>query len=142
MPVRAKGLIFSEMMGIYYKNDGKRSPRSVLRYYNITFRHGQAIRKMLTPPKELTLQKLRGIHYHSTVDHAPLLYRLLCLHSICAELLERNFDRIEDITRKTWKKRIEDLFPNALLHIQAEDTMAAETNSLTTLGSQEKEMSR
>ena len=45
-------LLFCEMMGTYYENDGKRSPRSVLRLYNISFRHGQAIKKLLTPPKE------------------------------------------------------------------------------------------
>ena len=129
------------MMGICYENDGKRSPRSVLRLYNTSFRHGQAIQKLLTPPKELTLRKLCGIYYHGAVDHASLLYRLVCLRSICAEFFERYFDRIEDITRKTWNKHIEDLVPNAYLHIQAEDAMAAETNSLTTLASQEKEIS-
>ena len=82
-------LLFCEMMGIYYENDEKRSPRSVLRLYNISFRHGQAIRRLLTPPKELTSRKLCGIYYHGAVDHAPLLYRLVCLRSICAELFER-----------------------------------------------------
>lgn len=134
-------LLFCEMMGMYYENEEKRSPRSVLRLYNISFRHGQAIQRLLTPPKELTLRKLCGIYYHGAVDHAPLLYRLVCLRSICAELFERYFDRIEDITRKTWNKHIEDLVPNAFLHIQAEDTMAVETNSLTALSNQEKEIS-
>ena len=134
-------LHFCEMMGIYYENDGKKSPRSVLRLYNISFGHGQAIQKLLTPPKELTLRKLCGIYYHGAVDHAPLLYRLVCLCSICAELFERYFDRIEDITRKTWNKHVEALVPNAYLHIQAEDAVEAETNSLKTLASQEKEIS-
>ena len=133
-------LLFCEMMGIYSENDEKRSPRSVLRPYNISFRHGQAIPKLLTLLKELTLRKLCGIYYHGAVDHAPLLHRLVCLHAICAELFERHCDRIEVITRKIWKKHIEDLVPNAYLHIQAEDAMAAETNSLTTLASQEKEI--
>ena len=92
-----------------------RSPRSVLRLYNIFYRHGQAIQQHLTPPKAMTLRKLCGIYYHSAVDHAPLLYRLICLRSIGAELFERYFDRIEDITRKTWNKHIEDLVPNAFL---------------------------
>ena len=133
-------LLFSEMMGMYYENDEKRSPRSVLRLYNISFRNGQAIQRRLIPPKELTLQKMCGIYYHGAVDHASLLYRLVCLRSICAELFERYFDRIEDITRKTWNMHI-DLVPNALLHVQAEDSMAAETNNLTSLANQEKEIS-
>ena len=122
-------LLFCEMMGMYYENEEKRSPRSVLRLYNISFTHGQAIQRLLTPPKEFTLRKLCGIYYPGTVDHAPLLYRLVCLRSIGAELFERYFDRIEDISRKTWNKHIEDLVPNAFLHIQAEDAMAVETES-------------
>ena len=121
---------------MYYVNEGKRSPRSVLRLYNISFRHGQAIQWLLSPPKELTLQKLCGIYYH-----APLLNRLVCLHSICAELFERYFDRIEDITRKTWNKHIEDCVPNAFQHIQAEDAMVVDTNSMTAITNQEKEIS-
>ena len=135
-------LLFCEMMGMYYENDERRSPRSVLRLYNISFRHAQAIQRQLIPTKELTLRKMCGIYYHGAVDHAPLLYRLVCLRSICAELFERYFDRIEDITRKTWNKHIEDLVPNAFLHIQAEDSMAAETNSLVALANQEKEISQ
>lgn len=131
-------LLFCEMMGIYYENEEKRSPRSVLRLYNISFRHGQAIQRLLTPPKELTLRKLCVLYYHGAVDHAPLLNRLVCLRSVGAELFERYFDRSEDITRKTWNKHIEDLVPNVFLQIQAEDAMAEETNSLTTLSNQEK----
>ena len=63
-------LLFCEMMGMYSENEEKRSPRSVLRLYNISFRHGQAIQRLLTPPKELTLRKLCGIYYHGAVDHA------------------------------------------------------------------------
>ena len=129
-------LLFCEMMGMYHENDGNRSPRSVLRLCNISFRHGQAIQRHLIPTKGLTLRKMCGIYYHGAVDHAPLLYRLVCLRSICAELFERYFDRIEDITRKTWNTHIEDLVPNAFLHIQAEDKMAAETASLTAIANQ------
>ena len=97
-------LLFCEMTGMYYENDEHRSPRSVLRLHNIAFRHGQAIQRQLIPPKQLTLRKMCGIYYHGALDHAPLLYRLVCLRSICAEVFERYFDSIEDITRKTWNK--------------------------------------
>jgi len=109
------------MMGFYYQNDDKRTQRSVLRLYNISFLHGQAVQNALTPPKAMSYRKLFGIYYHGAVDHAPLIYRLISLRSISAELFERYFDRVEDITRKTWNKHMEDLVPNAFLHIQAED---------------------
>ena len=74
-------LLFCEMMGICCENEGKRSPRSILRLYNISLRHGQAIQRLFTPPKEQC-----GIYCHGAVDHTPLLYRLVCLRSISAEL--------------------------------------------------------
>ena len=77
-------LLFCEMMGMYYENDEKRSPRSVLRLYNISFRHEQAIQRHLIATKELTLRKMCCIYYHGAVDHAPLLYRLVCLRFIYA----------------------------------------------------------
>lgn len=132
-------LLFCEMMSVYYQNDDKRNPRAVLRLYNISFQHGQAIQKVLTPPKAMTLRKLCGMYYHGAVDHAPLIYRLVSLRSTCAELFERYFDRIVDITRKTWNKHLEDLVPNAFLHIQAEDAMASEKSSFQ---NQEKEITQ
>lgn len=131
-------LFFCEMMGMYYENDDKRSPKSALRLHNISFKHGRAVQDQLTPPKAMSLRKLCGIYYHTAVDHAPFLYRLVCLRSIGAELFERFFDRIEDITRKTWNKQIQDLVPNALLHVEAEDNMATQKNTFAT---QEKEIS-
>lgn len=45
-------LLCFEIKFIYHENEKKRSPRSVLRLiYNISFRHGQAIPRLLTLPK-------------------------------------------------------------------------------------------
>ena len=60
------------------------------------------------------------------MHHAAVIYRLVCLSSINAELFERFFDRVIDITRKTWSKHAEDLVPNAFLHIQGEDCTVEE----------------
>ena len=84
------------------------------------------MRAILTPPKTMTIHKLYGIYYHSAVHHASVIYRLVCLLSINAELFERFFDRIVDITRKTSSKHAEDLVRNAFLHILGEDITAEE----------------
>ena len=47
-------LLFCEMMGMYYENDERGSPRSVLQLYNISFKHAQAIQRLI-PTIELTL---------------------------------------------------------------------------------------
>lgn len=132
-------LTFCEMQGVYYNNDDKRSPRQVLRLHNISFQHSIYMHKCLVPPKSVTLRKLFGIYYHGAVDHAPFLYRLVCLRSINAELFERYFDRIDNITKKTWGKHVETLIPNALLHIQAEDQISPQGSTFLT---QEREISK
>ena len=92
----------------------------------------------MTTPKTMTSRKLHGIYYHSAVHHAAVIYRLVSLSSINAELFERYFDRIVDITRKTWSKHAEDLVSNAFLHIQGEDCNDADH----TVVIQEREISK
>ena len=88
------------------------------------------MRAILTPPKTMTIHKLYGIYYHIAVHHDSVIYRMVCLLSINAELFERFFDRIVDITRKTSSKHAEDLVPNhiriRILHILGEDITVKE----------------
>jgi hypothetical protein len=120
------------MMGTYYAYASKRSPRQVLRLHNLALKHSLAFKSVLTPPKTMSYRKMFGIYYHAIVDHAPFLYRLICLRSINAELFERFFDRIDDITRKTWSKHAEDLISNAFLHIQGEDAQEEDNDVMAT----------
>lgn len=128
-------LTLCEMMAIFYSKQDKRNPKQVLRLHNLVFRHSLALESVLLPPKTMNTRKLQGIYYHQAVDHAPLLYRMICFTSISAEL----FDRVQDITHKTWSKQPQDLVPNVLLHIAAEDEFQKERD---TMASQEKEISK
>lgn len=132
-------LTFSEMMGIFYADDEKRTAKQVLRLYNLSFRHALAVQSVLIPPKSMTRRKMQGIYYHQIINHSAFIYRIICLKSINAELFERYFERIEDITRKTWSKHPEDLVSNAFLHVQAEDEMGQERSAMQV---QEKEISK
>lgn len=85
----------------------------------------------------MTNRKLYGIYHYSAVHHAAVIYRLVCLSSINAELYERFFNRMVDITRKTWSKQAEDLVPNAFLHIQGDYT-----TELNTVTIREREISK
>ena len=91
------------------------------------------MRAILTPPKTMTICKLYGIDYHSAVHHTSVIYRLVCLSSINAELFGRFFDRIVYIKRKTWNKHAENLVPNAFLHILGGDITAEEEQEITKL---------
>lgn len=82
----------AEMMGTFYAKEESRNPKQILRLANLAFKHALAMRAVLTPPKTMTQRKLYGIYYHSAVHHAAVIYRLVCLSSINAELFERFFD--------------------------------------------------
>lgn len=132
-------LTFSEMMGLFYASENKRSPKTILRLYNLCFRHSLAVNSLLFPVKSMTTRKLQGIYYHQIINHSALIYRLISLKSINAELFERFFDRLEDITKKTWSRQPDDLIPNTFLHVQAEDAMKEEVSAME---KQDKEISR
>jgi hypothetical protein len=132
-------LTFAEMMGIFYASEDKRSSKSILRLHNLSFRHSYAVNSILTPVKSMTTRKLQGIYYHQIINHSALIYRIISLKSINAELFERFFDKLGDITKKTWSRQPDDLIPNTFLHVQAEDAVKEEASAME---KQDKEISR
>ncbi|KXJ06972.1 hypothetical protein AC249_AIPGENE76 [Exaiptasia diaphana] len=127
------------MTHIFYCHEEERCPRQILRLYNISWLPSKAVMKTLCPPKALTYRKLFGIYFHAIIDHAPLIHRIICLRSINAEQTERCFDKISDITKKTWNKQIEDLASNAFLHVQAEELTRGDKDEVQI---QEKEIKK
>ena len=94
----------------------------------------------MTPTKALTSRKLFGIYFHACVSHSAFLLRLASHRSTNAEMFERLFEELTDITRKTWNNRVESLVSNAVLHMQAEKTSGGNT-AVTCIIRQEKEIS-
>lgn len=93
----------------------------VLRLHNLCWRHGIQCRKVLTPTRALTCIKLFGLYLHACVPHFAFLLCLVSHRSTNAEVFERLFEELTDITLKTWNRRIEDLASNAVLHLQAKN---------------------
>ena len=118
--VRLLLVTLCEMIEIYYAQDETRSPKMILRLHNLCWRHAILCRTVLTPPQSLTYRKLFGLYFHSCTAHSAQLLRVASHRSTNAEMFERLFEKLSDITTKTWSKRIEDLSKNAILHLQAE----------------------
>ena len=55
-------------------------------------------------------------------------------------MFERLFEKLSDITMKTWSKRIEDLPRNAILHIEAESKYKA--GEMNCIIKEEREISK
>lgn len=107
-----------EMAEIYYCQDAKRSPKLILRLHNLCWRHAIQCRRVLTPPKSLSYRKLFGLYFHSCITHSSQLLRIVSHRSTNAEMFERLFEKLSDITFKTWNRRIQDLSKNAILHLK------------------------
>ena len=112
-----------EMVEIFYCQEKRRSPRLVLRLHNLCWRHAIQCRQVLTPTRALTCRKLFGLYFHACVSHSAFLLRLVSHRSTNAEMFERLFEELTDVTRKTWNRKIEDLASNAVLHMQAKKSI-------------------
>ncbi|XP_032229951.2 uncharacterized protein LOC116613514 [Nematostella vectensis] len=109
-----------EMCEIFYASADRRSPKMILRLHNLCWHHAIRCGTILTPPTALTYRKFFGIYFHASISHASFLLRLHSHRSTNAETFERLFEKITDITKKTWGERLEDLPSNAMLHVSAE----------------------
>ena len=109
-----------EMIEIFYTPDDARSPKMILCLHNLCWRHAIQCRRMLTAPQSLTYRKLFEMYFHSCTSHSGQLLRVVSHRPTNAEMFERLFDKLSDVTVKTWSKRIEDLSKNAILHFQTE----------------------
>ena len=135
--VRALLVTLFEMVEIFYTQEKKRSPRLILRLHNLCWKHSIECRKELTLTRALTSRKLFGLYFHACVSHSVFLLRLVSHRSTNAEMFERLFEELTDISRKTWNRRIEDLATNVVLHVRAKNAHHPNTAVMK----QEKELS-
>ena len=59
-----------------------------------------------------------GGYFHSITSHAPLLYRMVCLRSLNAEMQTQMFGQSKAITKATSSQRPEHIITNILLRLQ------------------------
>ena len=77
----------------------KRTPRSLLRCYNITYIHSMRCLQVFGRHPKLT--KFYGTYYHSLTTHLPEMKRLIAPSSLFTESEERIFSAIRGIVRST-----------------------------------------
>ena len=94
-----------EIQNIAYSPADKRSPRTVLRLYNLTFSFGMLAKTVIGIPEKLTERKFYGSHFHSLVVHLPEIFRIISLRSILAEQEERSFGSLRKIALGTTNRK-------------------------------------
>ena len=61
-----------EICELAYSSSDKRSSKSILRLFNITFKHAVLLTQLFPKePKKISKQKLFGIYFHSITCHLP-----------------------------------------------------------------------
>ncbi len=109
-----------EISEIMYSNDHKRSPRQILRLFNLTWLHGEVCADTFSNPSLITRRKMFGIYFHAITSHAAPQYETVCLKSTNAEDEERLFGQADSITGNTSNRHPNHVIPNLLLRMQAQ----------------------
>ena len=110
-----------EIQHLLYADDEKRTPRAILRLYNLTFTHAIFLNILLrTSLKSLTKQKFFGKYFHGIISHSAFQFRLLSGAAMNVEDEERIFNTIKSITNSTSSKHPGYITGNALIRMQVE----------------------
>ena len=104
---------------ILYSGDSKRTPKSLLQLYNLTWYHRELCCHFLSDPKLQSRTRLFGIYLHDLVVHAPSIYSLVCMRSTNAESQERLFSQAKHIGLKATNRKPENVLPKILICMQA-----------------------
>ena len=91
-----------EIQEIAYNSEEHRTPRSVLRFHNLTWHHAMLCRSVIAfSQKQMSTRKFYGNYFHNITAHAPIQNRLISGRSANTEEQERVFNSINNITRST-----------------------------------------
>ena len=131
-----------EIQSIAYSRDESRSPRSVLRFHNLTWLHAFLCWEVIGyHTKQMSSRKFYGVYFHKLSAHAAIQHRLVSGKSCHAEEQERVFNAVTNITRANSSNKPGHIIGNVFLRIQAEKKMGA-YQSENTLPKQQAHISK
>ena len=118
-----------EMIKLAYQKSQQRSPKTILRLYNITFCHTLLCQSVLgKTPRKITKEKLYGTYYHSLTVHLPEVARIISPSSIHTENEEQLFSQIKQISLTTSSRKLDSIRDNSIIRIQAEQIFRSNQN--------------
>ncbi|CAC5383131.1 unnamed protein product [Mytilus coruscus] len=112
--------VLVEIINIVYSSEEKRSPRQILRLYNLIFLFGVLTKSVIGTPVKITTRKLYGCHFHSLVVHLPEVYRIVNTKSILCEQEERSFESLRRIAETTTNRKPGWIIDNTIIRYNAQ----------------------
>ena len=98
-----QGLVntLAELSSLLYIMEEERTPRAILRLYNVSFQHAQYCVEVLHPPKKLSSGVLFGLYHHKLSTHAAGDTRIISGYSRLTESDERQFKELRKLSHNT-----------------------------------------
>ena len=121
-----QGLVntLAELAALLYILEANRTPRAILRLYNIAFKHAHYCVEVLFPPKHLSVGVLFGLYYHKLTVHAAEDTRIVSGYTRLAEIDERQFKELRGLATMT-TRRSEDVARQLFEQIQMKGLMSS-----------------
>ena len=111
-------ITLTEISQVLYGKDVERCPKTVLRFYNLTWLHHELCVDLSPTTKKVTMGKMFGTYFHSLLVHAPCQYEVVSLLSVNTEKQERLFGQARTAATMTSNRKPENLIKSVLLHLQ------------------------
>ena len=132
-----------EIQEIAYNSEAQRTPRSILRFHNLTWYHAMLCRMVIGfQLKKLSVRKLYGTYFHNITSHAPIQNRLISGRSANTEEQERIFNAITNITRTTSSFHPDHVVSNILVRLQAEKDFSTNQHHASSVEKQQAHVSK
>ena len=114
----------AELAALLYILEANRTPRAILRLYNIAFKHAHYCVEVLFPPKHLSVGVLFGLYYHKLTVHAAEDTRIVSSYTRLTENDERQFKELRSLATMT-TRRSEDVARQLFEQIQMKGLMSS-----------------
>ena len=132
-----------EIQEIAYNSEAQRTPRSILRFHNLTWYHAMLCRMVIGfRLKKLSMRKFYGTYFHNITSHAPIQNRLISGRSANTEEQERIFNAITNITRTTSSFHPDHVVSNILVRLQAEKDFSTNQHHASSVEKQQAHVSK
>jgi len=109
-----------EICELTYSPACARSPKLILRIFNITFKHALLCCQLFQNVKSISKAKLFGIYFHSLTAHLPEVSRIIAPSSLHSENEERLFSDLNGIARTTSSRTQESVRDTCIIRLQFE----------------------
>ena len=131
-----------EISRLLYAPAEERTPKFVLRFYNMTFQHAHLCISIINKPKSLTQRKFYGQYFHSISTETALNSRVVSPKSTNTEDEERHFSRVSSICSATSSRAPDHIIINSIIRMQAEMKIGNGERENSSYAKKESEISK